>query len=98
MPRPNPIPTETLKDILSRRKDDPEVLALLWEIWRYRRIACRSYQLAKSVTGFDTTRELLISGMLDLLENDPAVLEMRALQEEILADYKGRTPERKKRD
>jgi hypothetical protein len=99
MPRPTkPIPTEVLKDILARRKDDPEVLALLWEIWRYRAIARRSYQLAKSVSGFDSTRKMLIAGMLELVENDPAVVGMRAWQEELLWDYTHRTPERKKRD
>jgi hypothetical protein len=96
--RPAPIPTEVLKDILARRKDDPEVLALLWEIHRYQVIARKACQLAHATPTFDLARSNIVNGMLDLLENDPAVLEMRALQAEILADYKGRTPERKKRD
>jgi len=97
-PPENPIPLEQLRDILERRKDDPEVVALLWEIWRYQQIARKAYQLAKSVHGFDLTRKLLISGMLELVENDPAVLQMRAEHRDMLSDYTNRTPERKRKD
>lgn len=82
-----PISTAALKDILARRKDDPEVLALLWEIWRYRRIAIKAYNLAVGVQEFDETRKLMKDGLLNALKDDPALISHEEWKSEMLAPY-----------
>lgn len=77
MKRP-PLPTETLREINLRRKDDPEVVALLWEIHRLRHIAKMANALARSAPRFDDTYRMLADQMVRLTENEPVVIEHQA--------------------
>lgn len=83
MSRPPPIPTETLRDILARRKDDPEVLALLWEIQRLRNIAKMANAMARSAPRYDDTYRMVADQMLRLTENEPIVIEHLAMIAEL---------------
>lgn len=83
-----PIPTEVLKDIRDRRKDDPEVIALLWEIWRYRRIAIKAHNLASGMHAVDETRRLMKEDLLDILKDDPAIVSHQAWKDDLLEPYR----------
>lgn len=73
-----PLPTETLREINARRKDDPEVVALLWEIHRLRRITKMAHQLAASAPRFDDTYTMLADQLLRMTESEPVVIEHQA--------------------
>lgn len=87
-PPAQPLSSEQLADIRERRKDDPEVIALLWEIWRYRIIAVKAHALVHSITGVDETRTLMIEDLKGMLESDPAVIKHKKWKDELLAPYR----------
>lgn len=87
-PPAQPLSTEQLKEIRDRRKDDPEVIALLWEIWRYRRIAIKAHNLASGMHAVDETRRLMKEELLELLEGDPALVSHREWKDELLEPYR----------
>lgn len=78
-----PIPTETLREINARRKDDPEVVALLWEIHRLRNIAKMAHQMARDAPRFDDTYRMRANQLMAMTKDEPVVIEHLAMIAEL---------------
>lgn len=75
MPFKPPITIQQLHDIQERNRDNPDVIALLWEIRRLHQIAVTAHAYASSDSRFDQTRNMMADKLLNLTKHDPAVVQ-----------------------
>lgn len=74
-----PLTKTQLQEIQQRRKDDPDVLALLWEIHRLRSIVLRADQLQRSIDGLGGGADMVLKVLRAELKNEPCVKEFPRL-------------------
>lgn len=73
-----PLTREKLTEIQDRRKDDDDVIALLWEIKRLRALVLRADQLQKSLTP-GAGGGIVLEAFRKELEGEPCILEQPKL-------------------
>lgn len=89
MPFKPPLTLEQLKAIQDRNRDNPDVLALLWEIRRLFAIVARADQLADSLPNQMGSIGMIVGALRKQIANEPSLEESRRLSAEIAAERKG---------
>ncbi|RQO38602.1 hypothetical protein DBR37_01525 [Herminiimonas sp. KBW02] len=89
MPFKPPLTLEQIRDIQDRNRDNPDVLALLWEIRRLFSIVARADQLAESLSPQGGIIDMIIDALKEQIANEPSLENRRKLTADIDADRKG---------
>ncbi len=82
-----PLTFERLREIQHAHRGNPDVMTLLWEIWRMQGLLLRANQIIKSMPPTDRLWPAtagLINTLDKLLDEEPAVKKEMALHEAIL--------------
>jgi hypothetical protein len=70
-----PLTRDHLVDIQERNKDNPDVVALLWEIKRLRAVVLHADQLQRSLGDMGGGTGLVLSALRNQLTDEPCVKE-----------------------
>lgn len=78
-PAHSPLSRADLQAIQARRRDDPDVIALLWEIHRMRGTISFADQLQRSLGTVGGAQGMILDALRDRLGNEPCVAEFPRL-------------------
>ena len=84
MPFRQPLSKSQLKEIQARRKGDPDIKALLWEIRLLHSHILRAHQLSLSLTGVTGGAGIILNAMREELAEHPVIQERDASMAELL--------------
>lgn len=90
MPFKPPLSLQTLHDIQERHRDNPDVIALLWEIRRLHSIVFRADQLARSLPNEMGSIGMIVGALQDEIADEPSLAEHRRMSAEMEAERKAR--------
>lgn len=78
MNRPPPLTREQLIEIRERRKGDPDIKALLWEVQRLRQHALRANQLLGRLKNLEPTTEMIANAFRIEIKDEAIIAERKA--------------------
>jgi hypothetical protein len=74
-----PLSRLELQEIQARRRDDPDVMALLWEIKRMRAVLLFADQLQREMGVMSGPQGMVLEALRSRLEHEPCVSEFPRL-------------------
>jgi hypothetical protein len=76
-----PLSRPELQEIQARRRDDPDVMALLWEIKRMRAVLLFADQLQREMGVMSGPQGMVLDALRARLKDEPCVLEFPRLSD-----------------